>query len=53
MQGFPFEAVPSKFEESLAEFKVAWECAEANAVGKAQEVADRLKVRVVTMLARP
>ena len=44
MQGFPFDVVPSTFDETLAGYTVAWQCAEANAVGKAEEVADRLKV---------
>jgi predicted house-cleaning NTP pyrophosphatase (Maf/HAM1 superfamily) len=46
MQGFPFEVVPSKFEENLVEYDSAWQCAEANAIGKAQEVAQRLKVGI-------
>lgn len=39
--------VPSKFEESLVDFSTACECAEANAIGKAQEVAEQLKVSSV------
>ena len=45
-QGFPFDVVPSTFEENLVQFEEAWQFAEANAAGKAQEVATRLKVDI-------
>ena len=47
MQAFPFEVVPSRFEENLdkTQYKEAWQYAESTAAGKAEEVAKRLKVR--------
>lgn len=45
-QGFPFEVLPSTFEENLdkSSFSVPWEYAVETSRGKAREVANRLKV---------
>ena len=44
--------VPSTFEENLVQFEEAWQYAEANAAGKAQEVAQRLKVAINAAVER-
>ena len=46
MQGFPFEVIPSTFEENLDKtaFSHPWQYAVENAKLKAKEVACRIKV---------
>ena len=47
-QGFPFEVLPSTFEENLdkSSFSEPWEYAVETSRRKAREVADRVKVRL-------